>query len=137
MTPNKLYVDALIRDWMDGKSKDADYPDYPVMSYEIPMWPLEETEAYIERQLDGHFGEDLPRCTDEERWVRNSKYVVKKKGAKRNTRVFETRRAAQNYADEAKGNYEVLYEPGEAIRCERNFCGVRDWCDQYKEEKND
>ena len=137
MTPNKLYVDALIRDWMDGKSRDADYPDYPVMSYEIPMWPLEETEEYIERQLDGHFGEELPRCTDEERWLRDSKYLVRKVGAKRNARVFDTETEANEWADKAKGDYEILYEAGEAIRCERNFCGVADWCDQFKEEKND
>ena len=72
MTPNKLYVDALIRDWMDGKSKDAGYPDYPVMSYEIPMWSLDETEAHIESQLARHYGEELPRCTDEERLERPS-----------------------------------------------------------------
>jgi len=135
MTPHKLYVDALIRDWMDGKSKDADYPDYPTMSYEIPMWPLDETEEYIERQLDGHFGDELPRCTDEERWLRDSKYLVRKVGAKRNARVFGTEAEANEWAANAKGDYEVLFESGEAIRCERNFCGVAEWCDQYNEEK--
>ena len=137
MTPNKLYVDALIRDWMDGKSKDAGYPDYPTMSYEIPMWPLDETEAHIESQLARHYGEELPRCTDEERWLRGGRYLVRKAGGKRNARVFDVEVEAQKYADNAKGDYEVLYEPGEAIRCERNFCGVADWCEQFKEEKND
>ena len=136
MTPNKLYVDALVRDWQDGKTRDPDFPAYPVMSYEIPMWPLAKTEAYIERQIEGHFGDELPRCTDEERWLRGSKYLVRKAGAKRNARVFDMEAAAQVWADEAKGDYEVLHEPGEAIRCERNFCGVADWCDQFKEGRN-
>jgi len=137
MTPNKLYIDALIRDWSDGKSKSAGYPDYPVMSYEIPLWPFNKTEAHIESQLARHYGEDLPRCTDEERWLRGSKYLVRKVGAKRNARVFDTETEAKEWADEAKGDYKVLYEPGEATRCERNFCGVAEWCEQYKEDKND
>ena len=136
MTPNKLYVDALIRDWMDGKSRDADYPDYPVMSYEIPMWPLEETEEYIERQLDGHFGEELPRCTDEEQWLRNSKYLVRKVGASA-TPVSSIQRQRPRTGPTKPGRLRGLIRAGEAIRCERNFCGVAEWCDQYKEEKND
>ena len=77
------------------------------------------------------------RDTDEERWLRGGRYLVRKVGAKRNARVFDVEVDAQKYADNAKGDYEVLYEPGEAIRCERNFCGVADWCEQFKEEKND
>lgn len=132
---NKLYVDALVRDWMEGKvTTSSAYPSSPGMAYEIKLWSFEEQDEYVERMAGLHFGEELPLCTDEERWMRPSKYAVRKDGAKRNSRVLDSLADAQAEAEKMKGDYEVVHLPGEAIRCTRNYCSVADHCEQFKKE---
>jgi hypothetical protein len=138
-----LKICALIRDWSrrDAQNK-PDYPQAPIQIVDIPMWTFDRTEAFIKERVEMHrdskvsadWGEELPLCTDEERWVRQTTYAVKKDGRKTAIRVFDTQDEAdallKEMPEKDKGFIEI--RKGEAVRCTGNFCGVSQWCSQYQ-----
>lgn len=139
-----LRICALIRDWSrrDAQNK-PNYPQAPIQVIDIPMWELEKTEAFIRSRIDAHreskvkadWDEELPLCTEEDRWIRETKYAVKKEGRKTAIRVLDTEEEAQALLKEMpekdKGFIEI--RKGEAVRCTGNFCGVAQWCTQYQQ----
>lgn len=135
-----VQICALIRDWSRREaSVKADYPQAPIQVLELPLWPLEKTEAYIKDRIEAHrmskvqadWGDELPPCSDDDRWVRETKFAVKREGRKTAIRVFDTEQEAKDLAEKEKGYVEV--RKGEAIRCTGNFCGVAQWCNQYQQ----
>lgn len=133
---------ALIRDWSRREAQNkADYPQAPIQVIELPLWPLEKTEGYIRARIDLHreakvkndWGEDLPDCSEEDRWIRETTYAVKKEGRKTAVRVLDNEADAEAMAQEVKGYVEI--RKGEAVRCTGNFCGVNQWCKQYQSNK--
>jgi len=141
-----LKICALIRDWSrrDAQNK-PDYPQAPIQIVDIPMWTFDRTEAFIKERVEMHrdskvnadWGEELPLCTEEERWVRQTTYAVKKDGRKTAIRVFDTQDEAdallKEMPEKDKGFIEI--RKGEAVRCTGNFCGVSQWCSQYQNQK--
>jgi len=141
-----LKICALIRDWSrrDAQNK-PDYPQAPIQIVDIPMWTFDRTEAFIKERVELHrdskvsadWGEELPLCTDEERWVRQTTYAVKKDGRKTAIRVFDTQDEAdallKEMPEKDKGFIEI--RKGEAVRCTGNFCGVSQWCSQFQNQK--
>lgn len=139
-----VQICALIRDWSRREaSVKADYPPAPIQVLELPLWPLEKTEAYIRERLEAHrnakvaddWGDPLPECTEEERWIRTTQYAVKREGRKTAIRVLDSEEEAKELAEKEKGFVEI--RKGEAIRCTNNFCGVNQWCSQYQKEKSE
>ena len=142
-----VQICALIRDWSRREaSVKADYPQAPIQVLELPLWPLEKTEEYIKERIEAHrmskvqadWGDELPPCSDDDRWVRETKFAVKREGRKTAIRVLDTQHEADELAEKEKGYVEV--RKGEAIRCTGNFCGVAQWCNQYQQslkEAND
>jgi hypothetical protein len=141
-----LKICALIRDWSrrDAQNK-ADYPQAPIQVIDIPMWTFDRTEHFIKERVEMHrdskvnadWGEELPLCSDEERWVRPTTYAVKKEGRKTAIRVFDTQDEAdallKEMPEKDKGFIEI--RKGEAVRCTGNFCGVSQWCSQFQNQK--
>ena len=130
---------ALIRDWSRREAAiNPDYPQAPIQVIELSLWPLDKTESYVrdrielhrEAKVRGDWNEDLPPCTQEDRWVRETKYAVKKEGRKTAVRVLDNEADAKVLAEEVKGFVEI--RNGEAVRCTGNFCGVNQWCKQYQ-----
>jgi hypothetical protein len=139
-----VQICALIRDWSRREAAvKADYPPAPIQVLELPLWPLEKTEAYIRERLEAHrnakvaddWGDALPECTEEERWIRTTQYAVKREGRKTAIRVLDSEEEAKELAEKEKGFVEI--RKGEAIRCVNNFCGVNQWCSQYQKEKSE
>ena len=140
-----LKICALIRDWSrrDAQNK-PDYPQAPIQVIDIPMWTFDRTEAFIKERVEMHrdskvsadWGDELPLCSEEERWVKQTTYAVKKDGRKTAIRVFDTQDEADDLLKEMpekdKGFIEI--RKGEAVRCTGNFCGVSQWCNQYQNE---
>lgn len=132
---------ALIRDWSRREAGiKPEYPQAPIQVIELPLWSLDRTEAYVRERIElhreakvrGDWGEDLPPCTDEDRWIRETTYAVKKEGRKTAVRVLDNEADAKAMAAEVKGFVEI--RNGEAVRCTGNFCGVNQWCKQYQKE---
>jgi hypothetical protein len=132
-----LKICAFIRDFSRHDTRE-NYPKAPITMVDIPVWDAEKTNAFVNSRLDAHqqskvdrdFGDDLQPCTDEDRWMKETTYAVKKEGRKTAVRVFKTMEEAVELAKE-KDHY-VETRPGEPVRCTGNYCGVADYCNQYK-----
>ena len=143
-----LQVCAMIRDWQRSKLLDkfgSNYPESQIAILHVPIWPLKQTEDYIRKRVNLHkmsklqcdLGEELPLCSDEERWLRPTKYAVMKRGAKRAVKLFSDEKLAEKFASEKNDNqrgYYVEERKGEPVRCTGNYCGVAEWCSQYDQE---
>ena len=135
-----LKICAFIRDFSRHDTRE-NYPKAPITMVDIPVWDSAKTNAFVNSRLDAHqqskvdrdFGDDLQPCTDEDRWMKETIYAVKKQGRKTAVRVFKTMEEAVELAKE-KDHY-VETRPGEPVRCTGNYCGVADYCDQFKRWK--
>jgi hypothetical protein len=134
-----LSVCAMIRDF-NNHDKRENYPAAPIQMLPIRMWDSVEAETYVRSRLDMHrnskihhsLGDFLQDCTDEERWMSETVYAVKRDGRKTAIKLFKDLNEAQERAIEEKGYVEE--RTGEPRRCAGNYCGVSKWCDQYQGE---
>lgn len=144
MDVKKLQICALVRDWRrNDVGRVANYPEAPAKVIDIPLWSFEKQTAYIEERIRLHqeaassaeFGDDLPMCTDEERWVRGDKWAVMKVNNKKATKVFDTKNEADEWLknQNAPHVFYVDHRPGEPLRCTGNYCRVSSFCKQYGE----
>ena len=146
MKVKSLQICAILRDWnrREAERKD-DYPQAPVALIDIPIWPETKRIEYIkervamhqEAQMNYDLEQAFPSCGDEDRWKRGEAWAVKKKGNKRALRVFETEELAQEFADAHKARkneyvLEIEHREGEYVRCKGDYCGVANFCSQFK-----
>ncbi len=136
-----LKICAIIKDYTPHSNQEG-YPEAEAVMIDIPMWDSVTTETYVRQRLDMHrvakqaqeFGEDLEPCTDEDRWMSETIYAVKREGRKTAIRVFKSIEEATELAEKEKGYVEE--RKGEPRRCIGDFCGVSKWCKQYQGELN-
>ncbi len=130
MNPVGLYISGVIRDWSDRKVSGS-YPDTMFPTFELPIWSEEEAESYIRERLSLHFGEELPPCTDEERWMSSTKYAVVSSKTGKTLRLYNDEQSALDH--KTKSPFHVEKRKPEPIRCQR-FCDVAQFCTQYQSE---
>jgi len=136
-----LKICALVRDFNRHETKEG-YPKASIEMVDIPMWDSVTTEAYVRERLNLHrdakvsadFGEELPACSDLDRWQSETIYAVKREGRKTAIRLFKSIEEATELAEKEKGYVETRL--GEPKRCTGNYCGVAQWCEQYQGELN-
>jgi len=134
-----LKICALVRDYSKHDLREA-YPAAPICIVDVPLWDSVKTEMYIRERLEMHreskmradFEEDLQNCSNEERWMSETTFAVKREGRKTAIRVFKTIEEANELAEKEKGYVETRL--GEPKRCTGDFCGVSKWCAQYQAE---
>jgi hypothetical protein len=138
----QLEIVMLFRDWQRSKAKfDADYPQHQVKRVPIRLWSTEETERYLLERTDlfeSHADtpdNDLPYCTDAERWARPGKCAVTKKGRKSALRLLDTMTEAEAWM-QANGGDSIVEREGQPwVRCE--YCSAAPFCNQYQGGQND
>jgi len=133
-----LKICALVRDFSRHEIREG-YPQAPICMIDIPRWDIVSAETYIRERLDMHreakvshdLGEPLQLCSDSERWMSEAVYAVKKQGRKTAIRLFKTIEEANELAEKEKGYVETRL--GEPKRCIGNYCGVAQWCEQFRD----
>lgn len=134
-----LNICAIVRDWQRSKAQvDPLYPPAPVVMVPIPLWSKEEREFYLKSRVQAHreaemlieLGLPLPECSAHDRWEIGTKWAVKKKGGKRAVRTLPSLEEAEAILS-TMPDHIIEHRPGRSARCEGNFCGVADWCDQF------
>jgi hypothetical protein len=137
-------VVAMLRDWKESEAnRKSDYPPASIITIPLTLWSDEEQDAYVEERVRLHKVAEttatlgtLPECTNEERWAKPAQYAVMKANNKRAVRVFDTQQEADALAKE-ESNRHVEVRPATYTRCANNYCGVADFCTQWKEGNND
>ena len=138
-----LQICAILRDWSTRKAQtESGYPQAQIQMIDIPVWSFDKTEKYVHERIELHkeskvqadWDEELPECTDEERWMRTTTYAVKKEGRKSAVRVFDSEEDAVKLIEESEDKKKLSVEvrKGEPVRCTGNYCGVNKWCSQYQ-----
>ena len=117
-----LEIDLFVGDWRRGEARrDEKYPPRVVVM-PVEMWTMEATERYVLERLALHGADTPPPCSSEERWQKETKYAVKKRDAKRATKVCDEEIQATQLAATIPGAY-VEKRPGESTRC-LDYCDV-------------
>lgn len=131
---NKLQVIAIFRDWKPSEAKrNPDYPQRNVAIIEVPVWTLDEAEAYVKQRVSLHKSTDVQdnpsavECTEEDRWYSGTSYALMKEGGKRAKRVVAIK---EELGDIPEGHY-IEERPGVNRRCE-GYCEVAPFCPQFK-----
>lgn len=139
----ELQIVAILRDWSKRKAqRDSKYPQAGVQLIKISLWPLEKTKAWIEARVKLHQDAEslpdsaLPKCLPAERWEHPGQYAVMKAGRKTAVRVVDSKEEAETIAAEKGAGHEVVYRPGETIRC-ASFCKAAPYCKQLTSERPD
>tara|TARA_E500000318_G_scaffold29279_1_gene29251 strand:- start:2319 stop:3206 length:888 start_codon:yes stop_codon:yes gene_type:complete len=146
MKVKSLQICAILRDWNRREAeRKEEYPKAPVVLIDIPIWPDTKRIEYIKERIAMHqdaqvgydLSKDFPLCSDEERWKRGEAWAVKKKGLKRAMRVFDNQEEAEVYAYDWEkinnGKIAVVeHRAGEYVRCNGDYCGVANFCSQFK-----
>jgi|TARA_R110002020_G_scaffold150406_2_gene327087 hypothetical protein len=145
MPVKELRIIALLRDWNRRKSEEGgDYPRSPIEIVKIPMWTDGEQDKYVQDRIRSHqnadfdfsSGDDLPLCSADERWQKDTTYAVMKKKRVRAIKLHKVEDDAIDHADNLGTDHFVETRVGESTRCVQNWCRVNQWCDQYKEDAN-
>lgn len=143
---SSLQIVAILRDWSRRKASiEPEYPKSNAVVVDVPLWDYEKQEAYVEERIVIHkqaqdqvdFIDSLIRCSDQERWAKPTRYAVMKKGRKSAVKLFDNFAEADLFKKSqqqktANAEFYVEERRGEYTRCEGNFCGVAEFCDQYK-----
>lgn len=143
----KLLITAFYKDWIEGSAlRDKNYPQEQVIEYELPLWPLDKTGAFIVERLQMHIDcenlkdNELPPCTREERWERfpggnQIEYaIMKSKASKRAAKLVKTTlddaiEISKGMKGITKDSYiEVRY--AQRKRCEK-YCSINSFCNDY------
>ena len=112
---------------------------------ELPLWSKEERENYIYERVDAHqeaqmdydLYDQFPRCSTEDQWAKPDQYAVKEVGKKRALKLWDSLEKAQEHVDGSDRKLEIEHRKGEKTRCEGNYCGVAEFCEQYNGWRRD
>jgi len=133
-----MQVIAILRDWSKSKARDSsDYPQAQVVVVDIPV--IKDIDAIIADKLDDFedsanlFDDDLPHCTNKQKWQDDDKYAVMMRGKKRALKLHLSEEEARSHAVNVGGYVEKRI--GYPRRC-LEYCPVKDFCNQYKDESN-
>jgi hypothetical protein len=139
----KIQIVAIVRDWQAREvDRKEGYPQSPVVTIDIELWPFEKREQYVRDRLEHHnegffaagTSTEYPECTPAEMWEKPTVYAIKKKGAVRAKNLYADRDEAYAVLEEVGDAFEVEVREGERTRCEK-YCEVSQYCDQYKKYK--
>lgn len=135
----EIEVVTILRDWRKAEvGRTAGYPESPIHTVPLTLWPFEQRQEYIEERVRVHkdayrlkeWGDELPECSTEEMWQKSASFaVMKSAAAKRATRVFTSRLDADALAEQIGGV--VVERSGERLRC-KDWCEVSRFCSQYR-----
>lgn len=132
---------AILRDWSATESlRNSDYPasQIYVHKFAITDEDLQQTETFIKEKLDllTYYKEwkddDIPECSEEERWADKTKYAVMKEGRKTAVKVCSEKEEADKLVEELGDKHYVEERKGKNKKCE-GYCPCKDFCHFYKQ----
>lgn len=147
LTVKKLSICAMVRDWNRHRVGEPGYPRAAVINMPIEMWSPADAERFLRDRIKLHreaivradMGEELPECSDEDRWMRAPSFAVWRKGNKRPTRVCSSEEEAIEVAKSIphrKGDVLTIERrEAEPIRCTGGYCQVSAYCAQFQRWK--
>lgn len=134
-----IRIVAIMRDWQKREARlNADYPDAPVVTIQLPLWPEDRAMNYLSARIAEHQSaaamwdteEHKVQCSSDDMWEKPSTFAVMKTGMKRAKRVFPDYLSAADECRKLGSGHEVVTRPGGRTRCEE-YCKVASFCTQH------
>lgn len=131
---------AMLKDHSKREARRSrDYPQKPIHVYEFDVTDemIEDTERSVYRkvaEIEAYRrkkDDDIPPCSERERWSRKTEYAVKKNGRKTAVRVLGSEDEATEYAARLGAGHYVETRHGEPVRC-LGYCTCAPFCDYYR-----
>ena len=132
---------ALLKDHSKSKARhERGYPQTPVYVYQFTVTDedLKEIEGVIRAKVieldkcNGLADDQLPMCTDSERWAKPTTWAVMKEGRKTALRVFEDKELADKYLEGIDDKKAYIEErKGTDGKCPE-YCSCCAFCDYWK-----
>lgn len=139
---NKLQIIGIFRDWSKNQAlRNKDYPQQAIQTIPIKLWTEKEAKEYIQSRVEAHLeaedlsDEELPPCTEKDRWYSGTVYAVMKGKNKRAVKLYDNLKDAEVHAEEDKA-FRVEIRPGENRMCQ-GYCPVASKCKQWKRIQED
>jgi len=126
----KLQIVAIFTELTNYEIMQHDMPDKPVLVIDIPLWELDYTHEYIHQRLKLHSAENIPVCSEKDRWAKASKWALMKEGRKSAVKLYDNRGEADDARIKAGKDHYLEYRQGESTRC--GYCDVKKWCQLWK-----
>lgn len=138
ITGDQIKITYVFSDWMRARANQSDskYPANKMMSVDINLLSLQETEAFIIKKLSDYLAlinapqESLPLCTDKELWRSEPvfKYYKNPKSRSRSTKNFDNKvDAYKRMSDD--GNVGIVVEVGGDVKA-CLYCPAYSVCEQ-------
>jgi hypothetical protein len=130
-------IQFIFKDWNKNMVKnDPKYPQLPVMEHRVPLMSVAQTDLFVMNKLmdiDKFMNapeEDIPLCTDEDLWRRDTQYkYYSKPDAKRASKNFTSLADAHMHLA-TKGVGEVREVKSQPMACK--YCPAAANCSQYR-----
>ncbi len=139
----RLQINAILKDWRRGESyRGGDYPPIPFKTIPVKLWTFEQQQDFVEHRVEIFKEarktpiEDLPICSDTERWKKDDQYAIYKAKGKKASRVLDTANEAEAWAKEnidAKDGYRIEKRDGGDLKCQE-YCTVNKHCCYWQEK---
>ena len=139
---NKLRFHALMKDWSRSdlrisRYRNSFYPEHPIWTweYEITEQDIKDIEEFINTKMqdiianESKSDNELPICSEEERWNSGTKYAIIKPGNKRAIKVLDNKEEALKMALELDAN--VQERVGEDRKC-IDYCLCKEYCNYWR-----
>jgi len=146
----ELEVVAFARDWSRASvSRNPNYPKAPIVRIPIPLWDKETRSEYLTERValhwfwDENYGtakENIPECQASDMWERRfavHEFKLNGEPRKNPKSRFETKDKALDYVLENAIKGTIIESDDKRTRCEGNYCGVNQFCKQWKEYNDD
>lgn len=140
VTEEEMDIQFIFTDWKKSDARQiTDYPKSRLVSYTLPLWSLDQTEAWVARKLS-EIQEawdapqiEIPRCTDEELWRSDPvwKYYQNGNIQGRATKNFKTPAEAAAFRATKGGAGTIVHVPGQVKAC--GYCRAFPICKQKDE----
>ena len=138
-TVNRIGNTFLFKDYSPSTAeyKGEDYPPASISSADVDRvrrWSNTEVEEYIRGRIRLHRDStEETLCTDEDRWLENKWAVMNEHGTRAmNNATFDSQGAAEAFCGTQDIPYDrIEFRAGEPRRC-KHWCGVAEFCLQYK-----
>ena len=138
---NECRFVAMFKDFSKTKCKtEQNYPNKPVFVYrfDVTESDLKDIERKIIEKInvlslaESLTDDELPLCTEEERWYKNGKFAVMKKGRKSAVKLCDTKEMAEQYINAVGGDLYIEERKGTDGKC-AGYCGCCEFCSYWKE----
>ena len=130
---------AMLKDYsLSEASRNSAYPQKPVYVYEFDVTDarLAKIEEFITTKVSEYEklikvpDDEIPACTEQERWAKKSVFAVMKKGRKTAVKLFNLKEDAESYLTDLGKDHFLEYRPGESTRC-KSYCLCAKFCNYY------